>query len=486
MRNHSELRLNLCLSGYVVVLMLFCVLSSPLINRAATDSSVFITMGRAMLQGKVMYRDVFDHKGLYLYFLNALAALLTGKSLLGLFIIECVFMFMCARMVLAVLSRYADGVTAFIGTQIFLLVVCQRYAIEGGNLTEEYSLMFQVCAVWLLVKDNGRHSCSMMMLQGILAGIVLCIRANMIMMWGGIALVAGIDMLIHRDYRKLAGNIASGIAGMIVALMPVVAYVAANDSLSETLFGMFGYNMMYMNHGAGTFIIRIASVMLNRQKLLLVCLLALSTLIMLRKCRKNPLYPYYWAMLIFSVVSVCLSGRGYGHYQEYLMPFVLPFAYEAASRIPKTKHKHVIAGLLVMTVLLGFRPPEFVRLMFGRQALSLDEFVRCNEPYSSEDERVLVSRNYAAMYVVLGVTPREKYFYVPATEYEAFPDPIDSQVSSILSGVNDVIVIKYKDDERDIYPESGRRGEIKAFLEENYNLLCYDEREKLAMFGRKR
>ena len=140
---------------------------------------------------------------------------------------------------------------------------------------------------------------------------------------------------------------------------------------------------------------------------------------------------------MFSVVSVCLSVRGYGHYQEYLMQFVLPFAYEIASRVPKTKHKHVIAGLLVMTALLGFRPPEFIRLMFGKQPLSLDEamkeFVRCNEPYSLVNESVLVSGNYAVMYLALGVVPQEKYFYVPATKYEAFPEPVDHQVSSILS-----------------------------------------------------
>ena len=79
MRESSKLKINLAILLYVVIAMLFSAGSSPLINSAGKDSSAFILMGRAMLGGKIMYRDVFDHKGLYLYFINDLAAMMSGE-----------------------------------------------------------------------------------------------------------------------------------------------------------------------------------------------------------------------------------------------------------------------------------------------------------------------------------------------------------------------------------------------------------------------
>ena len=47
---------------YTICIMLFSAGSSPVVNSMGTDSSVFFTIGRSMLSGKVPYRDLFDHK----------------------------------------------------------------------------------------------------------------------------------------------------------------------------------------------------------------------------------------------------------------------------------------------------------------------------------------------------------------------------------------------------------------------------------------
>ena len=77
---------------YTICITLFSAGSSPVVNSMGTDSSVFFTIGRSMLSGKVPYRDLFDHKGWYVYFFNYLGACLSSKTTIGLFIIECAFM----------------------------------------------------------------------------------------------------------------------------------------------------------------------------------------------------------------------------------------------------------------------------------------------------------------------------------------------------------------------------------------------------------
>ncbi len=488
MHRHSEIRITLCIAAYVVALMTICVNSSPLLNMTYTDSSVFVAMARAMLKGKIAYKDVFDHKGLYLYFLNCLAVMMTGKSLLGLFVIECVFMTVCARIIYTMLSENMSSIQAFIGMQIFMMLAIQGSVLEGGNLTEEYALMFQVLAIYLVFRDKGRHSSKLMMMQGVLAALTLCLRPNMIMMWGGIAIVSGIDMLMRREFKKLVMNIVAGFAGLVIALIPAVIYAAVNDSVNDTLFGMFTYNFVYTNIGAGVGLIlrRTVRVMLRMDKFLTICLI-LSMMIMHVKGLRDLRSAYYWAMLLFSAVSVGLSGRTYGHYYEYLVPFCIPLCAVSASRVTQAKYKHVIVTLLIITVLFGARAiPDRLRVMLGKTVLPEKDFIKCNEPYYSENEKVLATGINVRLYNILGVTPHMKYFYVPASDYEVFPEPVDSQVASIISGENDVIFIKYVDDTRTVYPESGKAQEIMATLAAKYDLLHYDEASNTAMYGRKR
>ena len=53
------------------------------------DVNVFFVLGRSIRHGLVPYRDLFDHKGPLLHFIFALAALISDKSFIGVWIIEC-------------------------------------------------------------------------------------------------------------------------------------------------------------------------------------------------------------------------------------------------------------------------------------------------------------------------------------------------------------------------------------------------------------
>ncbi len=499
--NSSKLKLNLAIFAYVIAAMLFHANSSPFISIITTDSSAFRVMGRAMTAGKIMYKDIFDHKGLYLYVINALGVLISSKSFIGLFIIECVFMFLCAKMAYCILSNYADSKTSFIGTQIFMALSLMRIPFRNGNITEEYGLLFQVLAVYMLIKDGGKFSYLHMFFQGICAGIVIFLRPNIVMMWGGLALVAGYEMLRQKKFARLAGNIAAGISGVIVAAAPAVIYAVMTDSVSDMIFGTFGYNMMYLSgSGAGKFspfslIWRIlalinspVSVLGMLELIFFLAALIFSCALMLKKYRNFPFIKYYFAMMIITLVSVALSGKSYGHYYEMLAPFCLPFAYWAASKVKPEKYKSAAILLTIITIMTGTVIPNSVRMYFGKQNITVDEFVKCNEPYYSENERVLVTVNCTMFYDAFGVIPHEKYFYIPGNEYSAFPEPVDSHVASILSGVNDVIIIMGSSGEKEIYPETGKSSEIKEFLDSHYDLLHYEEdgRSSAAMYGKKR
>ena len=62
----------------VCALCLLVLYSSPLYKGLPDiDSSVFQVMGKGMLENKIMYKELFDHKGPIVYIINSLAFLVS-------------------------------------------------------------------------------------------------------------------------------------------------------------------------------------------------------------------------------------------------------------------------------------------------------------------------------------------------------------------------------------------------------------------------
>ena len=86
------------LAALSAVLLALCSKSSPLYAfNDWMDANIFFTMGRSMLGGRVLYRDVFDHKGPVLYLLYGLAGLVGGTDFRGVLVLEIIAMtsFLC-------------------------------------------------------------------------------------------------------------------------------------------------------------------------------------------------------------------------------------------------------------------------------------------------------------------------------------------------------------------------------------------------------
>ena len=52
------------------------------------DSQSYFTMGRGLFAGKVLYKDLFEQKGPYVYFVYGLGSLLSARTFAGVFVFE--------------------------------------------------------------------------------------------------------------------------------------------------------------------------------------------------------------------------------------------------------------------------------------------------------------------------------------------------------------------------------------------------------------
>ena len=141
-----------CLGAAALVLVL-CSKTSPLfVLNDWMDANIFFTMGKSMLSGKVLYRDVFDHKGPVLYLLYGLGWLLDHTGFTGVFVLElCAFaLFLDFGLRTAALLRGTPLHPAWCLLPAAAVAACRAFA-HGGS-AEELLLPFMAAALYGLAK----------------------------------------------------------------------------------------------------------------------------------------------------------------------------------------------------------------------------------------------------------------------------------------------------------------------------------------------
>jgi hypothetical protein len=140
-------------------------------------------------------------------------------------------------------------------------------------------------------------------------------------------------------------------------------------------------------------------------------------------------------------------------------------------------------------------PARFMAVCFG-QKLTLvekkrDDYEACarikNEYYPLSN-KVLVTGGNAQFYEEMNVVPVLKYPFILSMSYEDFPDTYEEQLGSIISGVDDVVVLPNKGyDPEQIVPvyDGLYEKEIEAALDQYYRLVYYGETTGNRMYVRK-
>ena len=90
------------------------------------DSNVYFTIGKAMLGGKVLYRDIFDQKGPYLFMAHSFAYLISHRSFIGVYLLELALAFVFAYAEYRILLLYIEKKYALISMPVIMLLLTQH------------------------------------------------------------------------------------------------------------------------------------------------------------------------------------------------------------------------------------------------------------------------------------------------------------------------------------------------------------------------
>lgn len=206
------------------------------------DSDVFLYIGQQILDGQIPYRDIWDHKGPVIYYLDALGLFI--DSMWGLWLIEFLSLTTAVLLGYIVMSQVFGHLPALFSSLTWLTSFA--WILKRGNYVEEYALPFHFAALYLFWYSEKKGNClRCYLLIGLTMGICFLLRPNNIGMQLSIVLLTMLYGLFRRSWRETIIKILAIALGAMIFITSVLLYFASHNALGALISAMLEYNFLY-------------------------------------------------------------------------------------------------------------------------------------------------------------------------------------------------------------------------------------------------
>jgi hypothetical protein len=278
------------------------------------DEGIYQALGLVINDGGLVYRDAFDNKPPFLYFLysifNSDQFLVRGTSLLfGLTTVTVFF-----KLAQNLIKR-----TKIVYITTLLFAVLFAVPLIEGNIAnaENFMLLFNVVAVLMIYKatTGNANNIRAFFLAGAILGISFLFK--IVAVFDFTALFIFITVLyLDKDPRKLK-PVFYYTVGFVVPILITAFYFLIMGGFADFFRASFANNIGYVGYG-NKFIIP--------QGLLYIKLIALSMIVFYIFLRRNVLEKRYIFVLLwvaFSIFNALFAQRPYTHYVLVTLPSVI-------------------------------------------------------------------------------------------------------------------------------------------------------------------
>lgn len=243
-----------CFAAAALVITL-CSKSSPLYGlNDWMDANIFYTMGKGMLNGQVLYRDIFDHKGPLLYFLYGLGYLADRDGFIGVWLLE-ILAFSLFLYVSTQTAALLRGEGAPLPPPFCLLpavAVASSRTFSHGGSAEELLLPFLAFALYDAVRIlNLRQNLPLrrVLAHGFLAGCALWLKYTILGFYLAWVILLAAIYLFRKQFYPLGTSIIAYLGGIMLATLPWVLYFGVNGALSDWYIAYF-YDNLFLYTGS--------------------------------------------------------------------------------------------------------------------------------------------------------------------------------------------------------------------------------------------
>lgn len=455
----------------VVIFILVFLLRLPSLFEPFTygDEGIYLTLGQAVRQGTVLYREIHDNKPPLLYWFAALSGNFTNFRLF-IFIWSFLTVYLFFKLAQQVFRQ--NQLAAILATILFAILT-SIHSFEGNVANaENFMLLPIVAGFWLILRSFKLKDSLLVFLSGILFSVAVLFKVP-----AGFDFLAALAFIFLVSFEKklFIRQVLYAILGFSLPILLTLIYFAFHGALQQYLFAAFLQNIPYLSSWGMDQKQAIGLPIGLISRALLVGLVVLALFVYRKKASLETKLVLIW--FSFSLFAALLSSRPYPHYLLQAMPSLsLSFGLVLAQ-----SRKRIIPFVLAAVLIYSFFSFDFWRYPNVSYYLNFYQFafqVKPHEEYIAFFGREAETIYPVATYIQARTQPQDKIFiwgtqpsiYVlarrlPVGRYTAAYHIVDFngyQETTLALEKNDPPYIVKIKTEKNIFPD------LEAFLKNNY------------------
>ena len=228
-------------------------------KKSLPDQNFFQLAGELWASGGVPYRDLWDQKGPFIFWVNCIGYLLTGDGH-GIFYVECLFLLALMFFLWKIIDEVSSGLPTYAKTVILWTSFSWLSVLltASWNMTELYCLPFLAASFWLALKSLHSLDCeekgisappAWAGVHGLAVSICVLTRATNALVVCCAVLVIAIALIRRKHWKELLFCVAGFFVGFAIPMVPFIIYFACNHVLYDFFFGMILFNFSYTSGG---------------------------------------------------------------------------------------------------------------------------------------------------------------------------------------------------------------------------------------------
>lgn len=201
------------------------------------DVTVIFEVGRRMFDGQLLYRDVIDQKGPFLFVIYGIASLISDSSYIGLYFTEILFSFITLCFVYKTVSLKYDSKKSLLSTFfVACLMYCCPLNTYGGDTAELMMMPFFVYLYYIgfrYVYKNVSIKPYEYLIVGITSGCVLWSKYTLLGIYIAWFIIPAVDMIKEKNFKKLFSTCLIIAGGVLISTIPWIIYFGINNYFAD-------------------------------------------------------------------------------------------------------------------------------------------------------------------------------------------------------------------------------------------------------------
>ena len=467
------------------------------------NQSILYSIGKMIKSGKIPYKDVIDHKGIYILLIHYFAELLGSSNHIGLYIIGTIAIFISVLYLYK--TFYLINLKCNIGelpsTIISMLsalafaVMQSLYVVSYGTLQSETFIVAGITiTMHYFIKDlqNDNFSLKHTMLYGIICSFILFIKANYNIYLVWIALYIFYRLIKEKNYSQIFKHLKYGLIGIIIGITPGMLYAICNNCVKEMIYYTFIVNSIYSNTPYFGMNSKIESIFYTLSQFKIIYLVLISGMIeiivvnfkVLKKSLAKSISLSFLFIMLLLMVSTLVSARDYSYYLIVVLPiacliinYTLQVFYRVLNIIRIKPLKIALASVFVLAILLvtatlNVQYGRDLMVKNGKEQLKVAKFIKesYKNSFGGTGKKLFILGSELYAYDYIGVIPDFRYFAVPMIEFKYYKEPYLEAIDYLSEKKADVVVIGRGASMSEFYKYTS----LQSTLDSNYNMIGFN------------